>query len=222
MSARDRASASMTVLLVDDHAVVREGYRQLLARQRDIVVIGEAQDAAQALELFGRLEPQIVVMDISLPGISGIEAMRRMLAREGTTRVLIFSMHEEVIFARRAMQAGACGYVIKASAPSALVEAIRTIASGGKYLSPDLAQELAWRDVAPEMRACRSLSAREFEVLRLLVQGASIKDIARSLGLNPKTVANHQSAIKHKLGAPSALQLLQAANRLGLEPRRAN
>jgi two-component system invasion response regulator UvrY len=212
--------APLTVLLVDDHAVVREGYRRLLARQGDIVVVGEAADAEAAHDLFRRLSPQIVVMDISLPGISGIEAMRRMLTHEPTTRVLIFSMHEDVIFARRALQAGAFGYVTKASAPAVLVEAVHTIASGKKYLSPAVAQELALRDAALDETASDGLSAREFEVLRLLVQGQSVKDIAQSMGLTPKTVANHQSAIKQKLGADTALQLLTIADKLGLKSGR--
>jgi two-component system invasion response regulator UvrY len=209
----------LTILLVDDHAVVREGYRRLLARQRDFVVVAEAANATEAHELFCRLAPQIVVMDITLPGVSGIEAMRRMLAREPTTRVLIFSMHEDAIFARRALQAGACGYVTKASAPSVLIEAVRTVASGKKYLSPTVAQELALRNATEGATASDALSAREFEVLRLLVQGESIKGIAHSMALHPKTVANHQSAIKQKLGTHTALQLLRAASKLGLEPR---
>ena len=121
---------TVTVLLVDDHAVVREGYRRLLEERGQIAVIGEATDANDAYDKFCQLSPQVVVMDISLPGASGIEAMRRMLAREPNTRVLIFSMHEDVIFASRALQAGAAGYVTKASAPSVLVEAVHAIARG--------------------------------------------------------------------------------------------
>src|SRR5580704_15793114 len=133
----------VTVLLVDDHAVVREGYRRLLERHGDIVVIGEAADASEAHAMFCRLAPDIVVMDITLPGISGIEAMRRMLEHEPAMRTLIFSMHEDVIFAKRALQAGAFGYVTKASAPSILVEAVHAVARGTKYLSADLAQAAA-------------------------------------------------------------------------------
>jgi two-component system, NarL family, invasion response regulator UvrY len=208
----------VTVLLVDDHAVVREGYRRLLERQGDIAVIGEAADAATAHSLFCRLDPQIVVMDITLPGTSGIEAMRRMLIYKAEARVLIFSMHEDAIFAKRALQAGAFGYVTKASAPNVLVEAIHAVACGKKYLSPQIAQKLALRDFAIDRSAADGLSAREFEVLRLLAQGQSVKEIAQSMGLNPKTVANHQSAIKQKLGADTAIQLLRKANQLGLEP----
>jgi DNA-binding NarL/FixJ family response regulator len=156
-------------------------------------------------------------MDITLPGTSGIEAMRRMLVYNADARVLIFSMHEDAIFARRALQAGAFGYVTKASAPNVLVEAIHSVASGKKYLSPEIAQKLALRDFSLDQ--ADGLSAREFEVLRLLANGRSVKEIAESLGLNPKTVANHQSAIKQKLGADTAIQLLRKANQLGLEPQ---
>ncbi len=206
----------LSVLLVDDHAVVREGYRRLLDRHDDILVIGEAVDATTAYSLFCSLDPQIVVMDITLPGTSGIEAMRRMLAYKPEARVLIFSMHEDTIFARRALQAGAFGYVTKASAPNVLVEAIHSVAAGKKYLSPEMAQRLALHDFTSDQ--ADRLSAREFEVLRLLAQGRSVKEIAESMGLNPKTVANHQSAIKQKLGADTAIQLLKRAAQLGLEP----
>jgi two-component system, NarL family, invasion response regulator UvrY len=207
----------VSVLLVDDHAVVREGYRRLLERHGDIAVIGEAADAATAHSLFCCLVPEIVVMDITLPGTSGIEAMRRMLVYNPDARILIFSMHEDAIFARRALQAGAFGYVTKASAPNVLVEAIHSVASGKKYLSPEIAQKLALRDFVLDQ--ADGLSAREFEVLRLLANGHTVKEIAGSLGLNPKTVANHQSAIKQKLGADTAIQLLRKANQLGLEPQ---
>lgn len=216
MTPPDRARVS--VLLVDDHAVVREGYRRLLERHGDIAVIGEAADADTAHALFLSLVPEIVVMDITLPGISGIDAMHRMLGARPDARVLIFSMHDDAIFARRALQAGAFGYVTKASAPNVLVEAIHAVAQGKKYLSPKIAQDLALRDFEPGMAAADALSAREFEVLRHLAQGRTIREIAASMGLNPKTVANHQSAIKQKLGADTAIQLLKKATQLGLTP----
>jgi DNA-binding NarL/FixJ family response regulator len=210
-------NGKVTVLLVDDHAVVREGYRRLLEKRGDIVVIGEAANATEAYDQFCSLSPQIVVMDIALPGISGIEAMRRMLTRAPATRVLIFSMYEDAIFANRALQAGACGYVTKASAPNVLVEAVHAIARGKKYISADIARELALRSVIADKSATHSLSAREFEVLRLLVKGHPVRDIAQIMGVTPKTVANHQSAIKQKLGADSPVQLLRIAGSLGLD-----
>lgn len=212
----DPGSPQVSILLVDDHAVVREGYRRLLERRGDLVVIGEAGDANEAYALFCRLNPQIVVMDITLPGISGIETMRRMLLHRPDARVLIFSMHEDAIFARRALEAGAFGYVTKASAPNVLVEAINSVASGKRYLSSEMAHKLALRDLGVDQTATAGLSAREFDVLRLLAQGRSVRDIAQTMGLNAKTVANHQSAIKHKLGVDTAIQLFERAVQLGL------
>lgn len=211
-------SARLTVLLVDDHAVVREGYRRLLEDSGRISVIGEASSAAEAYQRFCTLMPDIVVMDIALPGVSGIEAMRRILAHHRNARVLIFSMYEDAIFVRRALDAGAAGYLTKVNAPRVLVEAVDTIASGRRFLSPDVAQNLALQPTSTEHAADDILSAREFEVLKLLVEGRTLNDIATQLGLTSKTVSNHQSSIKQKLGAETPTQLLRAAMRLGLIP----
>jgi DNA-binding NarL/FixJ family response regulator len=206
------------VLLVDDHAVVREGYRRLLENSRSIRVVGEAADAQAAYLAWQEHRPDVTVMDISLPGASGIEALRRIRAREPEARVLMFSMYEDAVFAARALQAGARGYVTKAAAPQVLVEAVLAIAVGKRYLVPEVAQELALRNLAREEGAAGSLSPREFEVLRMLVDGKPVNEIARCLGLTAKTIANHQSALRQKLGAGTAVQLLQAAARLGLVP----
>jgi two-component system, NarL family, invasion response regulator UvrY len=206
-------SADISVLLVDDHAVVREGYKRLLELSPDVNVAGEAANASEAYQKFCALQPDVVVMDLALPGASGIEAMRRMLAREPHAHVLIFSVHEEAIFVRRALDAGARGYVTKASAPDVLVEAVRSVARRVSYLSPDVSQALAMR---ASIQDGRQLSKREFEVLRLLVQGYTLPSIAEKLGLSQKTVANHQSVIRQKFGADNGVQLAQMANRLGL------
>ena len=209
--------ADISVFLVDDHSVVREGYRRLLERSTGIRVTGEAANAADAYSEFQRLNPDVVVMDISLPGASGIEAMRRMLAREPAAKVLMFSMHEEPIFASRAFQAGALGYVTKASAPEVLVDAVRTVARGVRYISPDMAQTLALQSVgAGGAAGLESLSNREFEVMRLLVAGDTIATIADKLQLSAKTVANHQSLIRQKLGAETHAQLIRVAARQGI------
>lgn len=205
----------VSVLLVDDHAVVREGYRRLLERHGGIAVVGEAANAAAAHAMFCALDPQIVVMDITLPGTSGIEVMRRMLVYKSEARVLIFSMHEDTIFATRALQAGAVGYVTKASAPHVLVDAVHAVAAGKRYLSADVAQKLALREFANEKT--EGLSTRELEVLRSLAQGQTVREIADSMGLSPKTVANHQSAIKQKLEADTAIEMLRRASELGIE-----
>ncbi|GLU32664.1 response regulator transcription factor [Trinickia caryophylli] len=207
----------ISVLLVDDHAVVREGYRRLLELSGSLSVCGEAGDASEAYQRFCALAPDVVVMDVSLPGASGIEAMRRMLAREPDARILIFSVHEDLLFVRRALDAGALGYVTKASAPDALVDAVRTVARGTTYLSPDISRSLAMRAAAIDGMPGRQLSAREFEVLRMLVQGLTLPTIAEKLGLSQKTVANHQSSIRQKFGVDNGVQLAQIANRLGLQ-----
>src|SRR5271154_2900352 len=123
-------SARIRVLLVDDHAVVREGYRRLLERSHDVCVVGEAASAGEAYQAFCQVNPDVVVMDISLPDVSGIEGMRRLLLRKPTARILAFSIHDEAIFPNRAFKAGAAGYVTKASAPEVLVDAVRTVARG--------------------------------------------------------------------------------------------
>lgn len=205
-----------SVLLVDDHAVVRQGYRRLLERESDLRIVGEAATGAEAYQGFCRLAPDVVVIDISLPDVSGIEAMRRMLAREPHARVLVFSMHEETIFPARALDAGARGYITKASAPEVLVDAVRAVAAGGTYLSHDVAQALALKNVTGHGVGLETLSVREFEIMRLLVAGDSVAAIAGKLGLGPKTVANYQSSIRNKLGAENAAQLHAIAVRHGL------
>lgn len=202
------------MLLVDDHAVVREGYRRLLEREAFLAVVGEAATAAEALRRDEELTPDVVVLDIALPGVGGIELLKRLLSRRPGARVLMFSMYQDGIYARRALDAGARGYVSKASAPDLLIEAVRAVAEGRSFLSPDLGDVLAQRSTATEL--ARALSGRELEVLRMLTQGYGVEKIGECLGLSAKTAANHQSSIKEKLGADTALQLLLIAQRLGL------
>jgi DNA-binding NarL/FixJ family response regulator len=207
----------LRVLLVDDHAVVREGYRRLLERAADIRVAGEAATAADAYATYCEVGPDVVVMDISLPDVSGIEAMRRMLARAPRARILMFSVHDEPIFPTRAFAAGALGYVTKASAPEVLVDAVRIVARGDQYLSPDIAQTLALQRIQGNGMA--ALSTREFEIARLLALGEPVREIAAKLCLSAKTIANHQSAIRQKLGAQNAAQLARIVADSGLSSR---
>jgi DNA-binding NarL/FixJ family response regulator len=206
------------VLLVDDHAVVREGYRRLLERDLRIQVVGEAAEAVTACELAASLEPHVVVMDIALPGGSGLDAMRRMLLRQPNLRVLIFSMHGEAIFVSRALQAGARGYITKSSAPEVLLQAVYAIAQGERYLSTDVAGESAPTPARPLPSPADSLTAREFEVLQRLARGESVREIGEKLRLSEKTVANHQSVIREKLGVKNGAQLARLAAELGLAP----
>lgn len=204
------------VLLVDDHAIVREGYRRLLEGEPSIVVVGEASDASQACQSVRALSPDVVIMDIALPGTSGIEATRRMLKEQPQLRILMFSMYDDAIYATRALEAGALGYLSKASAPEVLVQAIYTVSRGQCYVSPDVAVNVARSAAQPGKSEIDALSPREFEVLRLLVQGETVKSIGERLGLSEKTVANHQSAIREKLGARNSAQLARLAAQIGL------
>lgn len=210
-----RMGGVITVLLVDDHVVVREGYRRLLEGHPGIEVVGEATNSAQAYEQAVILEPHVIVMDIALPGASGIEATRRILARRPRQRVLMFSMYDDVIFPSRALDAGACGYINKASAPEVLVDAISAVARGERYLSPDV-QKIISDSSSQAKSVVNTLTARELEVLRLLARGDTVKRIGESLALSEKTVANHQSSIREKLGVRNGVQLARIAAELGL------
>jgi two-component system, NarL family, invasion response regulator UvrY len=207
--------ARISVLLVDDHAVVREGYRRLLERDGRLIVVGEASSAADAMRIDMELKPDVIVLDIALPGVSGIEILRRIISRRSDACVLMFSMYQDGIYATRAINAGARGYISKASAPDLLVKAVRSVAGGERYLSPDVEAAMS-RQSSPVDGLAESLSARELEVLRMLTQGYGVEEIAERLGLSPKTAANHQTSIKQKLGVNSALQLMLIARQFGL------
>ena len=205
----------ITVLLVDDHAVVREGYRRFLESDANLTVVGEAASSAEALQRECELEPDVIILDIALPGVSGIETLKRIIARRPGARVLMFSMYGDAALAAQAFDAGARGYLSKASGPDLLVEAVRSVAGGQCCLSPDVEQEMTLR-ASKTNELARSLSARELEVLRLLTQGYDIGAIGAQLGVSAKTVANHQSAIKDKLNVTNTLQLMFIARKLGL------
>lgn len=202
------------ILLIDDHAVVRAGYRRFLERSADVSVIAEAADAEQGYAQFRLHEPDINILDLSLPGASGLSLIRRIVVHDPMARVLVFSMHEHAVFAARALQAGARGYVTKNSAPETLVEAVHNVYAGRSFLSPDIAQRLALGGGDADPLAV--LSAKEFEVFRLIVGGQSVADIAAALSLSPKTVANYQTLIKEKLGASTSAALVHVALRHGV------
>ncbi|MFO1319538.1 MAG: response regulator transcription factor [Burkholderiales bacterium] len=210
------AERQTRVLLVDDHAVVREGYRRLLERTPDIVVCAEAATGDDAYRYFVEQGPDVVVMDITLPGMGGIEVARRMLAREADAKIVMFSMHEDVVFSSRALQTGARGYVTKSSAPEVLVEAVRLVAAGKLYISHDMAQELAVQMLPGNENPLQCLSPREFEVFRLLVAGHAIGEIAKILSLSYKTVANHQWNIRQKLDVSNTAQVVRMAMTHGM------
>lgn len=205
-------SKPIRVLLVDDHPVVRTGYRHLLESDADIEVIAEAGDSATAYEKFKTVAPDVIVMDISLPGVSGIETMKRMRSHRPGARVLIFSMHDAAIFHSRALGAGAAGFLSKSSAPEHLVEAVRMIARGGSF-GGDVAPKAPSQQEAPEAEF-QQLSSREVEVLRLWSQELSLPEIGQKLGVSDKTVANVLSLIRQKLSVKSDLQLIRIVQRL--------
>jgi two-component system invasion response regulator UvrY len=212
----NRRDGNLRLLLVDDHAVVRQGYLRLLESAHDIEVVGEAQDGAQAYRLFCELEPDLTVLDISLPGASGIEITRRIVARAPEARVLVFTMHEEPVFASRALQAGARGYLCKSCPPQMFVDAIRSVGGGAFFIDPRMAQRLAFDSIRPDPAAQLPLSEKEFEVFRLLAGGRTTAEIAAVLNLTSKTVSNYQSAIKQKLNVDNSAQLVHLAFARGI------
>lgn len=203
------------ILLVDDHALVRTGYRRLLDAEPGLRVVAEAQTADEAYACVLRGGIDVAVVDLSLRASSGIEAIRRMLARLSELKVLVLSMHDNAGYVTQAMRAGALGYLTKSCEPTELFEAIRAVASGRRMLSADVAQVLAGAALDGEQVLAR-LTPREFEVLRMAARGESSSEIATSMHLSQKTVLNHLSAIRQKLDADSDFKLLRLAMRHGL------
>ena len=209
-------AADINVLLVDDHAVVRAGFRTLLENHADINVVSEADSGEIAYREFIEHAPDVVIMDLSLPGIGGLEAIRRIIARQQDAKVVVFSMHEDTAFVEQALQAGARGYIGKSSAPVVLVEAVRQIASGNVYLDPDIAQRLAYQKTRGSESPFEMLSTREFEIFCLLSEGLSVNETANRLSLSYKTVANYTTQIKNKLEVGSVAELARLAIRHGI------
>ena len=201
------------VLLADDHPVVRTGYRRLLEQAGDIRVVHEAGDGDAAYAAWMAESPDVLVTDLSMPGGGGLELIRRVLARAADARVLVFSMHDSPLLVRRALDAGARGFLTKASAPDCLVDAVHALCAGRRYLAPELPAELLHRDPLSEAERLATLSGREFEIFRLLAQGHSAGECAQALKLSAKTVSNHQTVIKDKLGVATSAALAHLAIR---------
>lgn len=204
------------ILLADDHAVVRSGLRRLLEQNAEMQVIAEAGSGEQAYQLFSELKPDVVVMDLSMPGMGGLEAIRRILVRSPLARVVVFSMHENAAFAFQALNIGARAYVAKSGMAEDLVIAVRNAATGSTYISPVVAQKMAMQTVSGDDALSKKLSAREFEVFRLIAEGKSAEDIGHLLNISQKTVANYQTMIRQKLGVNSPVELVRLAIRHGL------
>jgi two-component system invasion response regulator UvrY len=204
------------VMLVDDHAVVRMGFKLLLAACEDIEVVGEADSGESAYARCAELKPDLIVMDLSMPGMGGIEAVRRLTARDKSVRILALSAHEDTAHPKRVLKAGAAGYLSKRGAPEALIDAVRTVASGRMYLDADIAQKLAMQDVTGAQGPVEALSEREFEVFLHLARGQSVNQIAETLHLSASTVGTHLYNVKQKLGATNQAELTLIALRNGL------
>lgn len=206
----------ISVLLVDDHTVVRTGFRLLLESTPDVRVIAEADSGEAACRRFDETAPDIVVLDLSMPGIGGLETLRRLRARNQSAKMLALSAHDDVMHARRALRQGALGFLSKRTAPETLLEAVRTVAAGQRYIDPRLAQEIALADVDGAASPLELLSEREFEVFMRLANGSAVQRIATELNLSASTVGTHLYNIKQKLQVSNQAELTLVALRAGL------
>jgi two-component system invasion response regulator UvrY len=204
----------MKFLLVDDHAVVRSGLRRLLAVLPG-VEISEADEGRGALALVRAERPDVVLLDLNLPGLGGLELLRRVLLEHPAARVMVLSMHAEALYAARALQAGAVGYLSKNASPEELLEAIRRVTAGGRYIEGEIAQELALQ-TATTGNPVERLTSRDLEILRLLSSSQSLAQIAEALGVSYKTVANACSGIKAKLGVARTGDLVRLSIEMGI------
>ena len=212
---------SVKLLLVDDHAVVRSGLRMLLEDQGEVTIVGEAGTAREAIEAVGRLAPDVVLLDIGLPDLSGIEAAREMKKKRANTAIVALTIHEDAEYFFKMLEAGATGYVPKRAAPEELLSAIEAAAAGEVYLYPSLAKLLVGDYLKQEQafktaRALDGLTEREQEVLTHLAEGESNQGIAERLGISPKTVGRHRENLMRKLNLHSRAELVKYAIRKGI------
>jgi DNA-binding NarL/FixJ family response regulator len=206
------------IVIADDHAIVREGLKRIVSDAQDMQVIGEAADGNEVLRVVREQEFDILVQDLSMPGRSGMELIRRVKAERPALRILVLSMHEELQYAVRAIKSGASGYLTKESAPGQLVEAIRKIAAGGAFISAQVAEQLALGAMPGAVQAAphEVLTEREFEVFRQLVAGQSVTEVAAGLNVSVKTVSTHKANLMQKLGVHNQTELVRYAIRHGL------
>ena len=203
-------------ILVDDHAVVRMGFMLLLKGAGDIEVIAEGESGEDAIKLVSELTPDVTVMDISMPGIGGLEAIDRILSKIPESKILVLSAHEDEMHASRVLKAGAIGYLTKRSAAEELIKAIRQVSQGKTYLEPSIAQRLAVQQFSGGNSPIDSLSEKEFKVFIALANGQSVQEIADVMSLSPRTVGTHLYNIKQKLEASNSAELALIAMRAGL------
>lgn len=207
---------AIRIMLVDDHSVVRSGLRRMLEQKAGFEIVAEAESGEQAYHLFSEYRPDVTVMDLSMPGMGGMEAVRRIMSRFPSARILVFSMHDNAAFASQALKSGVKGYVTKTGASNDLMKAIQEVARGKTFLSAEVAQKIALHTLIGEDDPLQQLSPREFEVFRLLADGVSVEDIASMLKISQKTVANYHTMIKQKLGVSSPIEFVRLAIRHGV------
>lgn len=204
------------ILLSDDHEVVRAGYRRLLESTPNIKVIAEVASGEDAYSRYCELHPDVVVMDLTMPGMGGLEASRRILTHDENAKILIFSVHENEVMLNRAMDLGVLGYISKRSASQVMIDAVCKVAAGEMYIGQEMVPFLVKRTTSPNGDLVSGLSQREFEVFRLLADSKSVNEIAELLSLSPKTVGHHMTHIKSKLGVANIAGLTRLAIRLGI------
>ncbi len=205
-----------TIVLVDDHAVVRAGVRRLLEQEPLFEVIGEAESGEKAYQILAELKPDVMVMDLSMPGMGGLEAIRRILMRYEKAKILVLSMHEDLSFANQALKLGAKGYLTKNTLADDLVMSIETVTQGDVFLSDEIAKKMAMQSISGNQDPVHELSAREFEIFRLLAEGLDIDAIASTLNISSKTVSNYQTMIKQKLDINTPIELIRYAIKVGV------
>ena len=207
---------SIKVLLTDDHEVVRAGYARLLESTPDIDVIAEASSGEEACTGYFECRPDVLIMDLNMPGMGGLEACRRIMARDPKANILVFSVHENEIMLERALDVGVKGYISKRSASQVMIQAVRQVAAGDVYVGEEMMSHLIGQRKSVDSRQLKDLTPREFEVFRLLADSKSVNDIAVLLNLSPKTVGHHMTHIKTKLGIANIAGLTRLAMRLGI------
>ncbi len=208
--------SNMKVLLVDDHSVVRMGFKMLIDSEQDMHVIAEAESGEAGIKSYKEYNPDITIMDITMPGIGGLEAIERILAHDKNAKILVLSAHEDSVHPKRALNAGALGYLTKRSAAEELIKAIRSVQKGTKYLESSIAQQMALTQLSGENNPVEVLSDREFEVFIALAKGKSTNEIAETICLSPRTVGTHLYNIKQKLNANNSAEIALIAIRCGL------
>jgi len=206
-----RSAGPIRILLVDDHVVVRAGYRRFLEQESDCQVIAEASSGEEAYVLLQTSTPDVVILDLSMPGQGGLSVLRRVRLRWPLLPVLIFSMHDNVPFVVQAMRAGATGYITKSTEPEFMVKAVRSVVAGTQTFSPDIAQKLELAARSDMAQPTLGLSVREFDIFRLVASGRTHEEIAALLNVSVKTVANNHSLIRQKLGTSTDIELYRLA-----------